>query len=96
MPIARFGPLRLRGEWYRTDDIWYRPYGVPVDIQEGFSLWNAYASLTDASGHVEIRFIGKNLADEGYYSMITAIQIGSRYAQPGTPRTIAGELVLRF
>ncbi len=96
VPIAHFGPLRLRGEWYRTDDVWYRPYGSPDDIQEGFSLWNAYASLTDASGHVELRFIGKNLADQGYYSMITAIQIGNRYAQPGTPRSIAGELVLRF
>ena len=96
VPLARFGPLRVRGEWYHTDDIWYRPYGGRDDIQTGFSLWNAYASLTDASGHLELRFIGKNLADEGYYSMITAIQTGNRYAQPGAPRSIAGELVLRF
>ncbi|MGH7802903.1 MAG: TonB-dependent receptor, partial [Candidatus Binatia bacterium] len=96
VPAARFGPLRLRGEWYKTDDVWYRPYGGPDDIQESFSLWNAYASLADASGRLELRLIGKNLADQGYYSMITAIQIGNRYAQPGAPRSITGEIVLRF
>ncbi len=96
IPVERLGALRIRGEWFQTDEIWYRPYGDPDDIQPGFSLWNAYTSLSDATGHAELRLIGKNLADQGYYSMITATQIGNHYAQPGAPRSIGAELVLRF
>ncbi|MGH7898210.1 MAG: hypothetical protein ACREQQ_09665, partial [Candidatus Binatia bacterium] len=96
IPIQRFGSLRIRGEWFRTDDIWYRPYGGEDDIQRGYSLWNAYASVSDATGRAELRLAGKNLADQGYYSMITATQIGNHYAQPGAPRSIGTELMLRF
>ncbi len=96
IPISHLRTLRIRGEWFRTDDIWYRPYGGRDDIQPGYSLWNAYASVSDATGHAELRLIGKNLADQGYYSMITATQIGNHYAQPGAPRSIGAELVLRF
>jgi iron complex outermembrane receptor protein len=94
--IEPLGALRVRGEWFRTDDVWFRQYGGPLDIQDGYSLWSAYASVTDSSERIEVRLVGKNLGDESYYSMITATQLGNHYAHPGAPRSFGAEVAFRF
>ena len=86
----------MRGEWFRTADIWYRPYGTPGDIQSGYSLWNAFASVTDSSGKFELGFFGKNLGNTAYLTMVAGLQIGSLYGEPGEPRTFGTELTMRF
>ncbi len=96
VPVPWLGALRARLEYFRTDDVVFRPYGRADDKQEGYSLWNTYVSLTNASDKVEVRFFGKNLGDTEYFAMIAAQQLGTHYGEPGPPRAFGGELTVRF
>ncbi|MGH7805142.1 MAG: TonB-dependent receptor, partial [Candidatus Binatia bacterium] len=96
VPVELLGNARMRLEYFRTDDVVFRPYGRADDKQEGYSLWNTYVSLTNADENVEVRVFGKNLGDTEYFAMITGQQIGSHYGEPGPPRAFGGEITLRF
>jgi iron complex outermembrane receptor protein len=96
LPAEWLGPLRARVEWFKTDDVVYRPYGGKDDQQDGYSLWNAFVSVANASGSAGLRFFGKNLGGTEYFSMIAGQQLGTHYGQPGAPRTLGAELTLRL
>jgi iron complex outermembrane recepter protein len=96
VPVEMLGNLRARLEYFKTDDVVFRPYGRADDKQPGYSLWNTYLSLTNAADDIEVRFFGKNLGDEEYFAMIAAQQLGTHYGEPGAPRAFGGEVTLRF
>ncbi|HKY90215.1 MAG TPA: TonB-dependent receptor [Nevskiaceae bacterium] len=95
-PIPGVGQARLRVEWYRTDDVVFRPYGEPLDAQDGFDLVNAFASIESRDGVYALRLYGKNLADTQYYDYVFASQIGHRNGPSGTPRAFGAEVTVRF
>lgn len=96
VPMDRLGTLRLRGEWFRTADVTFRPYGDPDDHQDAYSLINAVVSLTNVSENVELRLFGRNLGDADYLVNLAGQQIGTKYGLPGPPRAIGSELIVRF
>ena len=81
-----FGDLRLRGEVFVSDDVFYRPRNAPEDMQESYTLLNAFAALPLADGRYELRLFGKNLTDEEYKTSIIFLVDGldGHYAPPST------------
>ncbi len=96
IPLGPLGMLRLRGEWFRTDDVVFRPFGAKEDEQEGYSIANAFASVATASERYELRLFGKNLGQTRYFVTKAATLIGHRWGTVGAPRVLGLELTARF
>jgi iron complex outermembrane receptor protein len=96
LPFQWLNSARLRVEWFRTDDVTYRPYGGEFDSQKAYSLTNAFISLANADQSLQLRFFGKNLADTEYYTFSTGDNIGRFYGPGGDPRRFGAEFVARF
>src|ERR1700683_463442 len=59
------GPLRLRGEWFHTDYIVFRPFDKTGfaganDVQNPYSIFNFFATLPTEDGKWSLRFFAKN------------------------------------
>jgi len=91
-----FGGFRLRGEYFQTDDVVFRPYGGALDRQGGYSLVNAVASFTTHDEQLTLRLYGKNLTDTDYYDYIFAATEGHRNGPTGTPRNFGIEATYSF
>ena len=66
------GALRLRGEWYHTDYLVYRPFNKGGflgnnDVQNPYSIFNFYATLPTEDGKWSLRFFAKNFTNTKYY-----------------------------
>ncbi len=88
--------IRLRGEWFLTDYILFRPFGDPEDKQSGYSLFNLFATLTPPGNKYQLRFFAKNLADKQYYGYKLALGGGIRVGVGAPPRTFGAELTAWF
>ena len=91
--------IRLRGELSYTDDISFRPFNRPEDIQEGYALLNAYMILSGRNDAYSLRIYGRNLTDKSYYSQIQGGGLvfgGHRKGEWSPPRTFGMELTTRF
>jgi iron complex outermembrane receptor protein len=87
---------RLRAEYFRTDDIAYRPYDGPLDKQAGFELFNAAISVSSTDNRNQLKIYGRNLSNAQYYDYIFAIQTGLRDGPTGQPRAFGIELSHNF
>lgn len=69
----------------------------PIDSQPGYLRYNAYAALSDASQHLTLRLIGRNLSDQVVRREAADIAIvGAHSVGLFPPRTLAVELSYRF
>jgi len=96
-----FNTLRVRGEWYHTDYIVFRPfagegYGGAEDKQKNYSLFNAYATFTSRDDRYQLRFYGKNLTNYEYFGYKIAAAWGQRLGVGGLPRWFGVELTATF
>jgi iron complex outermembrane recepter protein len=78
------GDVRLRGEGYWSDDVYYRPANGPDDIQDSYTLVNFYASLSSQSERFQVKAFVKNASDEEYLLSIVSLLDGldGHYAMP--------------
>jgi len=88
--------LRLRGEYFRSEDVYFRPYGEDMDKQDAYSLVNAFATLLGWDDRFSLRLYGKNLTDKAYLQHVFADSIGSRVGQPAPPRSFGIDISYRF
>jgi len=96
LPLQFAQHLRVRGEWFKTADQIYRPFGSPHDGQEGYTIVNAFLSLARTDERLELRLFGKNLQDTEYFLYKIANSFGQRYGTAGEPRRFGAEVVVRF
>jgi iron complex outermembrane receptor protein len=93
--------LRLRGEWYLTDYIIFRPYngtgyGGAEDRQKGYQLFNLYTTLSSPGDKYELRFFVKNLTNTEYYGYKIAAAWGQRLGVGAMPRWFGVEITASF
>lgn len=91
--------LRLRGEVSYTDDISFRPFNRPADVQKGYALVNAYMVLRGKNDRFSLRLFGRNLTNKAYYNQIQGGGIvfgGYRKGEWGSPRTYGISLTVRY
>ncbi|WP_221031376.1 TonB-dependent receptor [Actomonas aquatica] len=74
-----------------TGKTYYTEAEDPTFAQDRYTLIGA--RLGYATARYRIQIVGTNLGDEDYYSAITP---GTFHGTPGAPRSIFGELTLRF
>ena len=72
MGLPPLGALRLRGEWYHTDYLVYRPFGKTGfaganDVQNPYSIFNFYATLPTADEKWSLHFYAKNFTNTKYF-----------------------------
>lgn len=69
----------------------------PIDSQPGYLRYNAYAALSDLSGRLSLRLVGRNLSDETVRREAADIAIvGAHSVGIHPPRSVAMELGYRF
>jgi len=66
--LPQLGALRLRGEWYPTDYLVYRPFGKTGfaganDVQNPYSIFKFYATLPTADEQWFLRYLDKNFTN---------------------------------
>ena len=71
--FLNLGALRLRGEWFHTDYILFRPFGKngwagDNNYQNPYSIFNFYATLPTEDGKWSLRFFAKNFTNTKYYT----------------------------
>lgn len=94
------GALRLRGEWFHTDYIVFRPfgktgYGGANDVQNPYSIFNFYATLPIEDSKWSLRFFAKNFTNTKYYSY----KLGYAWQYVGiggAPPWFGGDLTYNF
>jgi len=96
----RLGSLRLRGEWYHTDYLVYRPFGKTGfaganDVQNPYSIFNFYATLPTTDDKWALHFYAKNFTATRYYFYKGENPWGWD-GQPGLPQWFGGDLTYRF
>jgi len=96
LPFSLAHALRLRLEGYKTADMVFRPFGHEHDGQKGYTLLNAFLSLSSADQGFSLRLFGKNLTDTEYYLYKFGDVFGERKGPGGYPRTFGAELSVRF
>lgn len=99
--IPPLGALRLRGEWYHTDYIIFRPYGGTGfgganDRQNPYSIFNFYATLPTADGKWSLRFFAKNFLAQKYFQYKIATDWFQRLGVGGQPQWFGADLTYRF
>lgn len=100
----RLGALRLRGEWYHTDFIIFRPYlKVPGafgqvnggDFQNPYSIFNFYATLPTEDDHWALHFYAKNFTNTRYFVFGTVGE-ATASGSGGMPPWFGGDLTYNF
>jgi iron complex outermembrane receptor protein len=96
----RLGPLRLRGEWYHTDYVVFRPFngtgfGGANDRQKPYSIFNFYATLPTEDGKWSLRFFAKNFLAQQYFQYKIASAY-ARYGVGGAPQWLGADLTYHF
>tara|TARA_R110002072_G_scaffold284251_1_gene448245 strand:+ start:6928 stop:9126 length:2199 start_codon:yes stop_codon:yes gene_type:complete len=93
------GDLRLRGEAYYQDDVFFTEWNREDAYQEGYSLLNASVDYAFAGGSWMVSLWGRNLSDEEVISnnIITAplynsVRVGSMLP----PRTYGATVMYQF
>jgi len=86
LPIGNAGYVTLRGEYFWTDEFYFRPFERDFDTQESYSLVNAFLTWMDQDRGYQVRAWGKNLADQDYlvaaWSSDVTLQMLGSYAPP--------------
>jgi iron complex outermembrane receptor protein len=98
--FLNLGTLRMRGEWFHTDYIIFRPFGGTGfsganDRQNPYSIFNFYATLPTEDGKWSLRFFAKNFTNTKYYSYKIALPEGYD-GIGGAPPWFGGDLTYRF
>lgn len=96
LPFKHAANLRLRGEWYKTAGLVFRPFNDPNDGQEGYSLFNTFLSLSNADETLALNAYVKNLTDTEYFLFKAANSFGNRFGTAGEPRRFGAEFIYRF
>jgi len=69
----------------------------PIDSQPGYLRYNAYAGISDRSGKLSLRLIGRNLSDKTVRREAGDVAIvGAHFVGLYPPRSLAAELGYRF
>ncbi len=88
LPMGSFGFLTVRGEYFWSDELFFRPFEKDFDRQEAYSIVNAFVTWMDEDRQYQIRGWGKNLGNEAYlvaaYSSDVTLQMLGNYAPPRT------------
>lgn len=94
------GSLKLRGELYYVDDMFFRQFNEAWDHQDGYLLGNAFVTLASSDEKWALRGYVKNIGDEAYivsqFSNASPLGNASTLGIYGPPRTIGIELSARF
>lgn len=98
--LLDLGDLRLRGEWYHTDYIIFRPFngtgfGGANDRQNPYSVFNLYASVPAQQGKWTLQFFAKNFLAQQYFQYKIASAY-ARYGVGGAPQWFGGNLTYHF
>jgi iron complex outermembrane receptor protein len=98
--FLHLGALQIRGEWYHTDYLVYRPFGKSGfagdnDYQHPYSIYNFYAELHSQDERWNLRFFAKNFTAQKYYSYKQEGPQGWN-GVGGQPRWFGGELTYHF
>jgi len=96
----RLGALRMRGEWYHTDYLVYRPFGKTGfaganDVQNPYSIFNLYATLPTEDEKWALHFFAKNFTNTKYFGYKGENPWGWD-GQGGMPPWFGGDLTYRF
>ena len=93
------GDLRLRGEAYYQDEVFFTEWNRAAAYQDGYGLFNASVDYAFAGGNWMLSLWGRNLADEEVISnnIITAplynsVRVGSMLP----PRTYGASVMYQF
>jgi iron complex outermembrane receptor protein len=87
--------FRLRGEYYHTDYIVFRPFGHKDDgSQKNYSIVNFFATVASRDEKYELRVFGKNLTDSQYFGFMAPGGTASIGIAGGPPRTFGIELTV--
>ncbi len=65
--------LRLRGEVFWSDDVFFRPRNAAADMQESYAVANVYATISGRDDRYQIRGFVKNIGDEEYLQNVIAL-----------------------
>jgi iron complex outermembrane receptor protein len=98
--LPPLGALRLRGEWYHTDYLVYRPFGKTGfaganDVQNPYSIFNFFATLPTEDGKWSLRFFAKNFTNTKYFFYKGENPWGWD-GTGGLPPWFGGDLTYRF
>jgi len=101
---VRLGPLRLRGEWFHTSTILFRPYlNRPGafgqlnggDFSDPYSIFNFFATLPTEDDKWTLHFYAKNFTNTKYFIFGTVGQ-ATASGVGGMPPWFGGDLTYRF
>jgi iron complex outermembrane receptor protein len=93
---STFNTLRLRGQWFHTDYILFRPFGDSEDKQKNYSIFSLFAAVTSRDEKFELRAFAKNVTDTQYFGFKFAFPWGYRIGVGGPPRIVGTELTFKF
>jgi iron complex outermembrane receptor protein len=97
LPTPLFSSLTLRGDVSYTDDVVLRYFGTPNDVQDGYTLVDLSAKLTDDDEKTILRLFVRNLTDKHYKQNVTYLgAFGAYYGNYAPPRTWGAQLTRRF
>lgn len=83
---------RLQYQW--TDEFYFDPSSSPEVLEEGYGLWNAFASWESPNG-LRLSAYGKNLGDEEYRVHIIK-NVGVGFSVFGPPQEFGVSISQRF
>ncbi|PAX06765.1 TonB-dependent receptor [Sphingomonas lenta] len=92
------GKLTPRGDVRYQSRTFFSPFNLPLEQQEGYALFSARVTFTDASDRFSIAVFGDNLTDEEYYTFgqnALGAQ-GVAYSYLGRPREYGVTASLKF
>jgi len=97
--VDRFGlglaHFRIDGSY--TDDVYFREFNRPIEMQQAYSIYNAFLSLDSADEKFSLSLFAKNIGDERYQvGQISFDSVYYRGAYYGPPRTLGASFSLKF
>jgi iron complex outermembrane receptor protein len=91
------GSVTLRGEAVFTTDIYYRPFGGPLDKQSGYTTGNAFLTYRPAGSNLQLRTYVRNIANKTILAGIFTEDVTqTREGQFQPPRTYGVGISYKF
>lgn len=96
LPFVTRGDLRVRGELFFSDDVYFRQFNGELDKQDAYVTANAFVTY-DVTDALNVRAFVKNFTNEEYVvGLWTADLTAGRFAVYAPPRTYGVGVGYRF
>lgn len=91
------GDARFRVEGFYSDEVHFREFNRPEEMQESYSTYNAFLSITSRDEVYTLSVFAKNLGDERYVvGQIPFDSVKYRGYYYAPPRTVGASLTIRL